>query len=293
MKKLLIGFDSAWSATNSGAIAGAMVEDNGSLSLVLPARNADFQNAKESIDELRGEVDQVIIFIDQPTIVRNTSGSRPVEDIVSSIVGLRYGGMQRSATEEPIARIPMFGADAPIWDFLGRFGGAVNPFGNLDEPVLVFETYPVLYIIANNWLMQDARPSGRLPKYNPVRQKTFQLDDWKFLCNCTISKSRELDFDGLAEWFSTAHTNTSPNKKAQDQLDASICLLQAVEWFFSSNFLVIGNLDTGYITTKWTAAIEEEMTVRCVELSRKDPVFDWSCENWVHMIEKNTDDQPH
>lgn len=66
---------------------------------------------------------KTIILLDQPTIVRNSKGQRPVENLVAAPVSLRYGGVQPANT----AKIEMFGEDAPVWHFLAQFGGAADP----------------------------------------------------------------------------------------------------------------------------------------------------------------------
>jgi hypothetical protein len=45
----------------------------------------------------------------------------------------------------------------------------------------VIETYPVLTMIALGWTIPDSdgRLTGRLPKYNPGRKKTFSIKDWQ------------------------------------------------------------------------------------------------------------------
>jgi hypothetical protein len=44
----------------------------------------------------------------------------------------------------------MFGAEAPIWPFLRRFGGPENPLKPVAD-TRVFETYPVLALIELGW----------------------------------------------------------------------------------------------------------------------------------------------
>ena len=66
----------------------------------------------------------------------------------------------------------MFGSDAPIWTFLSKFGGAADPLHPAGE-TWVLETYPALTMISLGWLMEDPRPTGRLPKYNPLRRKNI------------------------------------------------------------------------------------------------------------------------
>jgi hypothetical protein len=57
---------------------------------------------------------------------------------------------------------------------------------------LVFETYPVLTMIALGWSLPDSsRPAGRLPKYNPGRRRTFAPADWRHVCRMTSAALRE------------------------------------------------------------------------------------------------------
>src|SRR5258706_12725323 len=113
-----------------------------------------------------------IVFVDQPTIVKNGTGQRPVEQLVGSSVGRRYGGMQPANT----GKKEMFGERAPVWEFLNRFGGPGDPRTPATD-TRVFETYPVLTMIALGWTLADKRPAGRLPKYNP-KGKAFSIADW-------------------------------------------------------------------------------------------------------------------
>jgi hypothetical protein len=52
-------------------------------------------------------------------------------------------------------------------------------------------------MIALGWILPDpVRPTGRLPKYSPVRTKTFSIHDWEHVCQRALS---ELDALGLKE----------------------------------------------------------------------------------------------
>lgn len=288
MKKLLVGFDSAWSANNDGALCAAQIDEKNSIMLTLPPTTANFEEAKNKIDLQRQGDLETVIFLDQPHIVNNPSGSRPVERIVGSPVGSRYGGVQRSATTNPPDRVLMFGPDAPVWEFTEHFGGPTNPFDFANRRCSILETYPVLYIIASGWLLPDGRTTGRLPKYNPQRRKTFLLDDWKFIIEKVISRSAEIGFQDLGAWLrSYALDVPAPNKQLQDKLDSAICLLQAVEWHFSHEFLVVGDITTGYIVTKSNESLEQELRNRCEYLARKGlDGINWDADNWVRRVKK-------
>ncbi|MCM2374678.1 DUF429 domain-containing protein [Aporhodopirellula aestuarii] len=286
MKTVLFGFDSAWSSTNKGAIAGASVDGDQKCELILSPTTADFPHAKQLIDSLRADARQAIIFVDQPHIVVNESGSRPVEDIVSSLVGRRYGGMQRSATHEPAVRLPMFGPEAPIWEFCRHFGGPSDPFNALDSSVILLETYPVLYLIANDWVLSDKRSTGRLPKYNPARRKTFVAEDWCFLCRHLTEQSERFQIAELSEWLREAERAEKPNKVLQDKLDAAICLVQAIEWHLSSEFLVVGDFATGYIVTKANDKLKAGLTERCDQLQKRNPGENWRSDYWINTVKR-------
>ncbi len=110
---LLVGFDSAWTPNNSGAIAAALCRDDGSLQEIEGPRAANYLQAEEMVERWQHQFapTSTIILLDQPTIVPNSGGQRPVEGIVSSTVSLRLGGMQPAS----ISRTEMFGPQAPVW----------------------------------------------------------------------------------------------------------------------------------------------------------------------------------
>ncbi len=179
MATLLVGFDSAWTPTNSGALVGALHLDEGTLHELGPPQVANYRDAEAVILQWQAGHGPTgtIVLLDQPTIVYNAAGQRPVENLAASSVGVRYGGMQSANT----GRKEMFGVNAPVWSFLTRFGGPADPL----EPVAdtrVFETYPVLALVALGWTLPDSRAGGRLPKYNPERKKDFSISDWQHLC---------------------------------------------------------------------------------------------------------------
>lgn len=129
MTTLLVGFDSAWTPNNSGAIVGVFHSGDRKFHELGPPLIADYSQAETIILKWQAELapTSTVILLDQPTIVKNTVGQRPVEHIVSSAVSLRHGGMQPANT----SRAEMFGASAPIWRFLSRFAGQRIPWSQL------------------------------------------------------------------------------------------------------------------------------------------------------------------
>lgn len=65
---------------------------------------------------------------------------------------------------------------------------------NQQEPVAdgqMFETYPVLAMIALHWTRPE---SGRLPKYNPRHKENFSMGGWRHLCRLASHAFSERGF---------------------------------------------------------------------------------------------------
>ena len=268
MSTLLIGFDSAWTATNQGAIVGVIRHDNGEFQPLGLPFVANFDAAVHAIVAWQAAYtfERTIILIDQPTIVRDVKGQRHVENIVSSLVSRRYGGMQPANT----GRLGMFDDGAPIWPFLDCFGGPADVL-SCSRHTEIFETYPVLTIIARGWTLDDEhRAFGRLPKYNPVRRSTFRMDDWVYLCGKLCGVFKESGVAAIADWIESIRFLESPRKSDQDRLDACLCLLVAMDMVEGKACVVIGEQKSGYIVTSASEMMESELTQRCIQTER-DP----------------------
>jgi predicted RNase H-like nuclease len=278
MTVLLVGFDSAWTTTNSGAVVGALYHNDHTFQSLGTPEIVDNSAAGDLIRRWQAELvpTSTIVLIDQPTIVKNADGQRPVENIVGSSVCRRYGGMQPANT----ARKEMFGKEAPVWRFLSRFGGAADPLAPVTN-TCVLETYPVLAMIALDWMLSDSRILGRLPKYNPKRKKTFSISDWQYVCNRLFPALHERGLTHLARWVSEVGKHTSPTKPSQDGLDACLCLLVAVYLVEQKNCLMVGDRDTGYIVVPYSNAIRAELDARCQHTGR-DPAM------WVRVFKMKT-----
>lgn len=270
MPTLLIGFDSAWTPTNSGSLVGIVRREDERYTELGPPRIVDFKEAETLILRWQSELTpaRTLILLDQPTIVGNVEGQRPVENIVGSAVSLRYGGMQPANT----SRSEMFGTKAPIWPFLERFGGPadlLNPLGDTS----VIETYPVLALIALRWLLPDSRATGRLPKYNPGRKSTFSISDWRHVCRLAAEAFSLSRIPQTAEWLSKVADKDLPRKSDQDGVDACLCLLVAVWMAEGNENLVVGDMDTGYIVAPHDGRLAQELRTRCLRTER--PPSEW------------------
>lgn len=272
MTKLLVGFDSAWTPNNSGALVGLLHLDGGTFRELGPPQIVDYPQAESVILKWQAEhaPAATIVLLDQPTIVKNALGQRAVENIVGSAVSRRYGGMQPANT----SKSEMFGTAAPIWPFLARFGGPANPLKPVAD-AQVFETYPVLVMASLRWTLPDKRAAGRLPKYNPARRKTFLASDWRHVCKLASAAFRERGLVEIVRWIDDAATKTSPRKSAQDGLDACICLLVALYLTEGKDCLMVGDQQTGYIVVPYGPELQAELDARCNKTCRAPA--DWVC----------------
>lgn len=270
---LLVGFDSAWTPKKCGALVGVLRSIDGDVRELGDPQTANFVKATNIISGWQKENCHAttIVMIDQPTIVENSTGQRPVENIASSPVGLRYGGMQPANT----SRSAMFGKEAPIWTFLKQFN---SPDTSASQ---VWETYPVLSMVALDWVLPDSkRAAGRMPKYNPTRKKTFSLDDWQYMC-CQLSAALpSTRFPILNAWIDKQKDNLQPHKADQDKLDACICLLVALH-FVEKTYLSVGDVDSGRIVIPYQQKLEEELKIRCWATGR-DPMEWIETISWKH-----------
>jgi predicted RNase H-like nuclease len=281
---LIIGFDSAWSGINCGAIVGVLREKDGTYRSLGDPLTVNFDEATKKIIEWQDECCPAItlILIDQPTIVEKTIGQRPVENIVSSPVSSRYGAVQPSNR----SKIDMFGDGAPIWKFTARFGDPCDPtklLGNHLPEVCVIETYPVLTLIAMNWILSNHRPSGRLPKYNPDR-KTFSLDDWRYVCNKASDVFAQFGLPHLVKWIGAARDNPFPalrreRKQLQDCLDACICLFVGLRLISGADCMFVGNMSSGYMVVPYEGeTLYQQLKERC-EMTGRNP-DEWILKNF-------------
>ena len=267
MTTLLVGFDSAWTRTKIGAIVGVVSHDDGRITELGPPRPAQFEDAAGIIRgwQTAHSASSTLVLLDQPTIVVNDVGQRPVEHVVCPCVSRRRGGMQPANR----GRTDMFGPAAPVWEFLAGFGGAADPFDAV-QSTRVLETYPVLAIIALGWTLADEeRPAGRLPKYNPDRRKTFAISDWAHVGRTMSTWLAAEGAPKLAAWVEIEATKAKPTKSDQDKLDACICLVSALHLAKRRDALFVGCCTTGYIIVPDSEMLRKELEDRCVSLGRE------------------------
>ncbi len=248
-RTLLVGFDSAWTdqARQPGAVAMLGFED-GRPAAFDPPVLARFDAARDLIAARAADADLLLVAIDQPTVVANRAGARPVDRIAASLVVRMKGGVQPACRDGYGAR--MFGDGAPIWRFLDALHLEQDPqrARTASHGRFAIEVFPALALPA---LVPALFERRRGAKYNPAVRKHFLLTDWHLVCTGLAASANGLGLAALADWADTQATIARPTKSDQDRLDAALCLAIACHWRQApaSQSLLLGDVETGYIVT--------------------------------------------
>ena len=244
MREAFVGFDSAWTGKYPGGIVYATFEQGHLLDLPDP-KPVCFDEAAQIIKRLEGEYQYVLVAIDQPTLVPNCTGMRPVERVAASLISRLRGGVQPANR----GKREMFGPDAPIWRFLEQVGARENPPAAraAKDGLHLMEVFPALALPALEPAIMERRCAAR---YNP-KNKNFSLSDWKLVASAVRRHADAMHLKPLSRWASEAAKLPAPKKEDQDRLDAAICLLIALCWRRAPQdcSIVIGDSERGYMVT--------------------------------------------
>lgn len=241
----VVGFDSAWtdSAKAPGAVCAIRCNHNGELSSSEPEL-ASFDQAFDFVAAERSRCDVCVVALDQPTIVPNLGGMRPVDKVAASLISWLGGGVQPANRSKK----GMFDDAAPIWRFKQRLKAIddAEAARSADRGLFLIEVFPALALPS-----LEAAYFGRLvaPRYNPANRRRFRLSDWAGITTMVYRHAGMLGLTSLATWAHSASLNQSPKKSDQDKLDAVICALIGQIWRAKSRTeaIMVGDLQSGYM----------------------------------------------
>jgi predicted RNase H-like nuclease len=256
---LFVGFDSAWADNPKapGAICAAVL-DGPVLTDFHEPQLVSFDQALQVTASLASTAQFTLIAIDQPTIVPNMTGMRPVERVVASLISWLGGGVQPANR----GKVGLFCDTAPIWPFLEALAGTEDPEAAriAETGRYVMEVFPALALPS-----LDSRFHGRLagPRYNPGRRKTFRLQDWNAVATTAAAEFQRLGFEAPAEWCAQAAHIPAPKKHNQDRLDSLLCLLTALRWRLRprSESVLLGDLSSGYMVAPVSLSVRTRLSV--------------------------------
>ncbi len=254
----LIGFDSAWTdnAKAPGAICAVRVRGGVAVEW-WPPELVSFSGALDFVRRVRSVDGVTLVALDQPTIVPNATGMRPVERVAASLVSWLGGGVQPSNT----GRTGMFCAASPVWRFLRDLGAVEDPEAarTATSGLFLMEVFPALALASF-----DAEFFGRLaaPRYNPGRAKTFRAEDWRRVADSAARAAATLGSDPMAAWCRDAAMLERPRKADQDRLDSVLCTIIAARWRCGTReeSLLLGDRTSGYMVLPASAAVRERLT---------------------------------
>lgn len=244
-REAFIGFASAWGDKKPGSIVWASFSDRNLIKCGLP-KPTFFDDAINVYNELRACHDFLLVGIDQPTIVENYSGMRPVENAVSPLIGKLGSGVQPAN----LKKSKLFGPSAPIRQFLTNIDAIQDPMTARvsKEGAYLIEVYAVLALTA---LEPEIMKRNEAARYNPEKSKNFCLEDWRLVTRAVERHTDEFNLPALANWARSAANINSPQKHEQRKLNAVICLIVALQWrrALRESVAMIGDLDSGYMIT--------------------------------------------
>lgn len=242
----IIGFDSAWTDKPGAPGAVCAIRHTATGLTFEPPVLATFKQALDAVREAEHHADRVLVALDQPTIVQNTLGSRPVDKVAGSLVSWVGGGVQPANR----SKVGMFDDNAPIWRFKSDLAAIEDPEAARTAAVgtYLIEVFPAL-------ALPSLVPAhcGRLlgAKYNPVRRSTFRIEHWRSVADGVAAFGLAHGVLGLPGWAQAHRGFGVPRKSDQDLLDAALCALVGYMWLFAdrSQLLLIGDLQSGYMVT--------------------------------------------
>jgi predicted RNase H-like nuclease len=255
----VVGFDSAWTDNPKapGAICVIRLDSQGARLHMEPSL-ASFSEAAALIQAETLEVGKCIVALDQPTIVPNLSGSRPVDKVAGALISWVGGGVQPANR----SKLGMFDDAAPIWRFKNAIGAFEDPekARSASKGLFMIEVFPALALVA----IDDAY-CKRLgaPKYNPANRRMFQLDHWHSVAE-TIRLFGSLNaLEHLELWCSAVSANLTPTKADQDKIDAMICALVGLHWLVAprEQSVMIGDLVSGYMIAPALRGVHERLAL--------------------------------
>ncbi|MBB4267608.1 DUF429 domain-containing protein [Roseospira visakhapatnamensis] len=244
---VFFGFDSAWTDAPKapGAICAVAFDERSQVQFHEP-RLVSFTEARRFIDGLRNDFVVSLVALDQPTVVPNAVGSRPVDKVAASLVSFVGGGVQPANR----SKIGMFCDDAPIWSFVSDLDATEDPIQARKASAghFLIEVFPALALPA---LEDGFAQRLRAPKYNPQNRKKFRLEDWQAVARVVERSAERFNVPGLAKWAHQMRYTAQPRKSDQDKLDAALCALIGLYWRAgpSARSAMLGDVDHGYMVT--------------------------------------------
>ena len=223
MRSAFVGFDSAWGDRAKGGICTAIF-DGGRLERFCTPEPASFDNATAIVEQCRRDADYTLVAIDQPTMVPNACGMRPVEKVAGAL---------KTGVQPAYLRSKMWWPSAPIWTFLDQLSPNEDPRRARSDTdgLHVIEVFPGLALPALVGALAQPTKSKDF-RYNP-KSSNFAAEDWNLVTSAVHIQTEQVGLAPFADWarpMCGLDGGRKPSKADQDCLDALICLIIARKW---------------------------------------------------------------
>lgn len=224
--------------------------------LHLAPKLVSFHEAVQIIQSEQHLVTKCLVALDQPTIVPNLKGSRPVDKVAGSLISWVGGGVQPANR----SKVGMFDDTAPIWRFKNALNAVEDPetARSAASGLFLIEVFPALALISLNEVFCQRLAQ---PKYNPAVRKRFRIEHWQ----AVIETIRTFGLTGarsqIDEWCDEYLAKIAPRKSDQDKVDAMICALIGLHWIVAprDQSVAIGDLTNGYMIAPATNGIHSRL----------------------------------
>ena len=244
-----VGVDLAW--TQNGG-TGLCTIENGCVK-----RSTRLGSDNELISWLRPVVrDPVVVAIDAPLIVRNLTGRRPVERMISRCFGAYHAGAHSANLG-----LPAFSGGVRGGRLAAALDLDVDPAFAPREPVRrAIEVYPHPAIVAlfglPSTLKYKAKP-GRTLGSRSAAMETL-LDHLESL----VAADPPVDVRTSPRWPELRAVSAAPRTgaelaRAEDEIDAYVCAYTALYYWThgAARCRVVGDVHDGYIVTPVTPEV--------------------------------------
>ncbi|MDE0008289.1 MAG: DUF429 domain-containing protein, partial [Gammaproteobacteria bacterium] len=223
MRSAFVGFDSAWGDRAKGGICTAIF-DRGRLERFCTPEPASFDHATAIVEQCRRDADYSLVAIDQPTMVPNACGMRPVEKVAGAL---------KTGVQPAYLRSKMWWPSAPIWTFLDELcpNEAPRRARSDTDGLHVIEVFPGLALPALVGALAHPTKSKDF-RYNP-KSSNFAAEDWNLVTSAVHIQTEQVGLAPFADWarpLCGLEGGRKPSKADQDCLDALICLIIARKW---------------------------------------------------------------
>jgi predicted RNase H-like nuclease len=121
--------------------------------------------------------------------------------------------------------------------------------------------------------------TGHLPNYNPDRRDAFSREEWQHVCRRAAGEFKQRQLTYTARCIALVGQKPSPRNSIQDDLDAFICLLAALDFFEGRDFRKAGDMPTGCMIFPRNGVLHSELARPCYLTGRNSL-------QWARVVKK-------